>query len=413
MLANERKFGITSHMLLTAGAVLLFCTGLRAHVESNEPPIDIRDFVYDSDFVFKGEVVDVNYRNSEPNALLDPTTGLPVFEDGNQVFLDGTDLPFTFVRYRIDLIYKGKAPQDSAGGPLSHVVLRQFGGVDAREPNIIAFVDTYPFFDVGDLDVLFVKDNTVKDCPLHREGNGRLRILVDVNDPMEVPKIYTNDGFEVLFVDGIPPVPDEVAIGPMHPFTDVLEHTIGHHGLEKVIVDSEDEFSLPGVNDVPELGNPLGPQFTEADFDLFLMDIVNEVHTREELAALPPVISADINEPFFTGPLTEDGPDDVGPEDIIEPNRPWLDELTPEERDEVLEEDRIEAELLELTGGDPVLPQTPCEEQILREGPLIGDVSGPEGKRDCRVNFYDVGAVAADWLKCNDPSDPDCFLLGD
>jgi hypothetical protein len=39
---------------------------------------------------------------------------------------------------------------------------------------------------------------------------------------------------------------------------------------------------------------------------------------------------------------------------------------------------------------------------------IVGDISGPEGVADCRVNLYDFAAMASDWLRCNDPADADC-----
>jgi hypothetical protein len=30
----------------------------------------------------------------------------------------------------------------------------------------------------------------------------------------------------------------------------------------------------------------------------------------------------------------------------------------------------------------------------------VGDISGPSGAKDCRVNFYDIAAIAEHWLEC-------------
>jgi hypothetical protein len=124
---------------------------------------------------------------------------------------------------------------------------------------------------------------------------------------------------------------------------------------------------------------------------------------------LPPVISADINDPFMGLELVPASPNEPN-EPETEPPRPWLDLLTPEERAEILEAERVELELLALTGGDPVLPETPCDFQILEDGPLAGDLSGPQGKPDCRVDFWDFDVMAGNWMECNDPNDPDCFI---
>ncbi|MEE8307832.1 MAG: hypothetical protein V3R81_11245, partial [Gammaproteobacteria bacterium] len=39
---------------------------------------------------------------------------------------------------------------------------------------------------------------------------------------------------------------------------------------------------------------------------------------------------------------------------------------------------------------------------------IPGDISGPGGAPDCRVDLYDIAAYAADFLACNDPQDTGC-----
>ncbi len=39
---------------------------------------------------------------------------------------------------------------------------------------------------------------------------------------------------------------------------------------------------------------------------------------------------------------------------------------------------------------------------------LVSDLSGPAGVPDCRVDIHDIAAIAADWLRCNDPADAGC-----
>jgi len=46
---------------------------------------------------------------------------------------------------------------------------------------------------------------------------------------------------------------------------------------------------------------------------------------------------------------------------------------------------------------------------VIADGLLIdGDISGPEGSPDCRVDLYDFAVFAGEWLSCNNPSDIDC-----
>lgn len=49
-----------------------------------------------------------------------------------------------------------------------------------------------------------------------------------------------------------------------------------------------------------------------------------------------------------------------------------------------------------------------CADVIADGYGFTADLSGPEGTPDCRVDMYDFAAMAADWLRCNDPDDPGC-----
>lgn len=40
---------------------------------------------------------------------------------------------------------------------------------------------------------------------------------------------------------------------------------------------------------------------------------------------------------------------------------------------------------------------------------LLGDISGPDGHPNYRVDTYDFAQLAGNWLKCNDPEDETCF----
>ncbi len=152
-----------------------------------------------------------------------------------------------------------------------------------------------------------------------------------------------------------------------------------------------------------------GVRATESEFGAFIARVV-----EDECGTLTPeecgveFESPDPNMPFFGIELTPVEPNFLPETEIIH-SRPWLDDLDPNQLGAILEQERIERELFELTGGNPVLPETPCELQILNEGPLLGDISGPDGKPDCYVNLFDVVATARMWLKCNNPEDEACF----
>lgn len=73
---------------------------------------------------------------------------------------------------------------------------------------------------------------------------------------------------------------------------------------------------------------------------------------------------------------------------------------------------------LNLTADDTVSPVTdavrieiiiPTCADVIADGlTLLTDVSGPDGEPDCRVDINDFAAMAADWLRCNDPEDAAC-----
>ncbi len=360
-----------------------------------------------SDFIFKGKVINVQYRNSESVPLTDPS-GAPVYEEGIPVMVDGSNLPHTFVTYQIEYIYRGAPPTPTS----TSVTLRFVGGVDTQNPGRILSVPVYPHMDLNDRDVLFVHRNTVKDCPLVQSEQGRFRIILPPNATTR--KIYNDSGRQVLRVDNPTPDLDQAYLGPYQSLAEVTTHSFGNCSscvLETIVEEAENEFSLPGQEGgSPEQGQPLGVQFTEAQFDSFIAYVINVVFPPPEIPILPPVTSANISQPFYAPVLAAEQPKTL-PTEISEPLlRPWLDQLPQAQRNAILESERQEEELFLLTGGDPVLPSTPCEMLIFTEGAIPGDISGPGGRPDCYVNLYDLARMAQFWMVCNNPTDTLCGL---
>ena len=53
--------------------------------------------------------------------------------------------------------------------------------------------------------------------------------------------------------------------------------------------------------------------------------------------------------------------------------------------------------------------ENPTCQDVINDGLLItGDISGPEGAPDCHIDLYDFAAMAGNWLRCNDPREPEC-----
>lgn len=396
-------------LTIATAMLLVFSVPLPLQAQINGSP-DIRTMARQADFIFKGRVVKVEYRNSEFVPVLD-YLGAPVYEEEGQVFADGSNLPHSFVTYEILEIYKGKPPQIGRLPP-DTVTLRMLGGLDTESAlNEIFMEALWPHMDAGDTDVLFVLGNTVRPCPLVGSEHGRFRVITDPEDGDA--KVYNDIGREVLHVPPSEYDRENIAFGRIHRCPEIMTyHFAGCDDctLEKVYTDDGDEYSDPGgLDDQPPDRPPLGPQFTEGEFGEFVAVIVEQMHSPEELEMLSPVVNADITESFDIQPFEDDGPEDFGPEETIVYPRPWLDELPAEQRDAILEAERREAVLMELSGGNPVLPANECEMKILTEGAIMGDISGPEGRPDCYVNFFDVAAMAQAWLECNDPDNHDCF----
>jgi len=401
-------------MTICATAILVMflapASVLHGQRQTGDGGPDVRVMARAADFIFKGTVVEAKYRNSEIVPLLD-STGQPIYEENEPVWEDGSNLPHTFVTYQIEKIYKGKAPQGSAGEPLNVLTLQKVGGVDERDPErSIVFVPRYPHMDPGDRDILFVLGNTIRPCPLVRSELGRFRVIVAPGT--NAAMLYSDMGREVLHVQSPTQEPEKIALGVAHHYPEIMTYEFGDCDgctLEKESVDDGDEHSIRGQGDPPPDEVPPGEQFMEGQFDSFLNRIVRETHTQAELDKLPPVVSADIGSAFVAEPYSEDETEEVDPGDSQPRPRPWMAQLPEAERGAIVEAERLEMQMLELNGGNPVLPENECDMKILAEGAMPGDISGPEGKPDCYVDFFDFAAMADVWLECNHPGDPSCL----
>lgn len=110
---------------------------------------DERTQAAQSDLVFVGSVVSVEYRQSG--------------KDG-----DVQRVPHTFVTYNVEDVLHGEA--DS-----KQVTLRFTGGRGDKARFLS--VSGQPMFDLGDRDLLMVADNGVSGCPLVNCSNGRYRFI--------------------------------------------------------------------------------------------------------------------------------------------------------------------------------------------------------------------------------------------
>lgn len=133
---------ITTHLL----AVAAWQTPALGFVENEPPSLD--QLADRANLIFKGEVVKVESRFAQPV----PGQKRPA--------------PYTFVTYKVEQTLKGELTENTmtlrfAGGPYNH--------------DEFTLIDGVPLMDVGDRDVLFVKDNGEDPCPLVDCGSGRFR----------------------------------------------------------------------------------------------------------------------------------------------------------------------------------------------------------------------------------------------
>ena len=130
-------------------------------------PRTIEDLVAESDLVFRGKVMNIQYKLSEPTPP------------------DGGRIPHTFVTFAMNDLLHGAVEGDT-------VTLRFMGGWDERSMLFMSSSHA-PQFDLGDEDILFVKDNTVSMSPITEDQRGRLRIVDD--------QVFTDGGRAVILGD--------------------------------------------------------------------------------------------------------------------------------------------------------------------------------------------------------------------
>ena len=128
---------------------VLTATSVSAAVATPEKTTGIvtRDLLAQSDLVFSGKVVSVEYKDSA----------------------DG--LPHTFVTYDVDQVISGRPDG-------SQVTLRFLGGRQ-QKGEVVRYLEVSetPEFQVGDTDVLFASKNNSSICPLAKCTSGRFRNL--------------------------------------------------------------------------------------------------------------------------------------------------------------------------------------------------------------------------------------------
>jgi hypothetical protein len=232
---------------------LLLAGTLQASVSNVEAtildPVSPRQLVEQAELIFEGVVAEVQYRNSDVSGP------------------DDVALPHTFVTFAVENVLKGSVADGS------HITLRFEGGRAGQ--NKAMLVPGIPLFDVGDRDVLFVKGNGAVPCPLVGWEQGRFRNINNM--------IYTDGGQEVGAASG-----EQLSLGSYHALDEVVTHNLGGTPLV---------FGEPGAGAASP--TPHGAlQLDAAGFIQFLTNFIQRVDTSQRFAALKPVVSVRIQEPF-------------------------------------------------------------------------------------------------------------------
>lgn len=287
------------------GSIVVFAA---ASFAAADPEISSAKFIeslHSADFIFEGVVTAVDYKSSRPTGMGD------------------RPMPHTFVTFEIRKVYVGNP------GPLRTITLRFLGGATGVDGRVLE-VSGYPFFDLGDRDVLMVERNTRKSCPLADCAQGRFRIINDM--------VYSDLGNEIdLTPDGT------LVYGPEHRLPEIDTDTIGGHRVESEILEEDASGNLvPPV----QLRPPAGwVQMSGRQFDAFLETTIQANLSHGELERRKPVVSADIRDDFVF-PLLSQGLPNSDPAG-------FLKHLTPEET--MTLQEKMELQQYLANGRDPRL----------------------------------------------------------
>jgi hypothetical protein len=134
---------------LAVGGALLAQQAFAHHITAN---FDIGQMARQVDLVFRGKVIEIDYRGSQ---------------SGN----DRAPIPHTFVTFEVNDVLFGN-PGDAKRRTFT---LRFMGG--RGDKGSVMLVQQLPQFNVGDEDVLFVMKNGADECPLVDCVNGRFRVV--------------------------------------------------------------------------------------------------------------------------------------------------------------------------------------------------------------------------------------------
>lgn len=209
---------------------------------------NINTAVRGAQFIFYAKVVDISYGMSKEGK-------------GYEV------LPHTFVKFEIKKVLKGNPRQAQ-----DKITLRFMGG--RGEQALFFHPGEYPLFDIGDEDILFIRNNNKSGCPLLNCAEGLFRSISG--------KIYNDMGQQVVLTRK-----REVDFGVREKLQEVLTHQVSQTTLIRKDEESESEGK-------PEADLPIGEHFGTESFLGFVEGKVLSLYKRETLDKWPIFNSSDI-----------------------------------------------------------------------------------------------------------------------
>lgn len=249
---------------------------LEAHERRAQFNVDVA--IRSADMIFLGTVKNVAYASSTGRGA------------------EAEILPHTFVTYQIMRLIKGN-PQQAQ----DQLTLRFLGG-RGKEAQFL-YPANYPLFDLGDMDVIFVKGNTVSSCPLVECANSRMRSLQEM--------IFNDRGQQVVMTRK-----QQLAFGKFEQKQEILTHQISQTTIHAVLSKEESEGG-------PDVELPIGQQINTQTLVAFLEAKVKKMYPPDQMAKWPIVPSANIQMPFTIKPLRTLVPKalrPVPPKPIIKPS---------------------------------------------------------------------------------------------
>ncbi|MEM7253764.1 MAG: hypothetical protein AAF493_20285 [Pseudomonadota bacterium] len=286
--------------VLASSLTLLCAFGAPTHAHDIKP-FDLQKSTDDAELIFRGQVVDIAHRLSDVTSK-------------NHVAL-----PHTFVTYAIDEVVKGDYQED-------HITLRFLGGFDPTT-NRYMTVDGVPnHFNLDDEDVLFVRGNGSRACPLQGCEAGRFRIIGQ--------KTYSHHGRDIFLS-----ARDRISFGTVAPPEDYAR-------MRTLEIDDP---VRPGVlkrqNDSVQRGalkkrdtSKLGWQLNASE----LLDVIVDRASKSPKKAGPAAVSSADIDRLFT----------VRNPRASRPLAPRSQKAAPRAR---TFDDEAEEQILKAQGGDPVV----------------------------------------------------------